>query len=51
VTSRSEVVNFQELSAALRQDFPGLPIEDAAAHPDAGNIVFDNSKVTCDGLL
>jgi hypothetical protein len=45
VTSRSEIVNFKTLSAALKEDFPNLPIEDAAAHPDADNIVLDNSKV------
>jgi len=45
ITSRSENINFKQLSAALKQEFPKLPIEDAAAHPDADKVVLDNSKV------
>jgi len=48
ITSRSENINFKQLSAALKQEFPKLPIEDAAAHPDADKVVLDNSKLEKD---
>ena len=44
-SSQSENIDYKELSAALREEFPTFQTEDAAAGPDAGKVVLDNSKV------
>ena len=45
IASRSENIDFRELAAALKQEFPDLPIQDAPAHPVAGKLILDDNKV------